>query len=197
MSIARFTCAIICRLRQHGRPAGVCHRRAAAFGDLMDTMHFPMANGETVRGDAPTRIRSATSAPPPRPTICSAARSPRAPRASFSRTISSRISASATIACGIRTSAPSSRSWPDAFTPQNPLGTGFRAYSDFRGKEPPSVWTPYRSATRLNYGFIVRPPGWEVGLVRLRLFAQRLAERGRGRDRCHRRGDRAALRRIE
>ena len=43
-------------------------------------------------------------------------------------------------------------------TPQNPLGTGFRAYSDFREKEPPSVWTPYRSATRANYGFIVRPP---------------------------------------
>lgn len=46
-------------------------------------------------------------------------------------------------------------------TPQNPLGTGFRAYSDFREKEPPSVWTPYRSATRANYGFIVRPPWLE------------------------------------
>ncbi len=43
-------------------------------------------------------------------------------------------------------------------TVQNPLGTGFRAYDEFRGKEPPSVWTPYRSATRWNYGFIVRPP---------------------------------------
>lgn len=43
-------------------------------------------------------------------------------------------------------------------TPQNPLGTGFRAYSDFREKEPASVWTPYRSATRTNYGFVVRPP---------------------------------------
>ncbi len=43
-------------------------------------------------------------------------------------------------------------------TPQNPLGTGFRAYADFREKEPASVWTPYRSATRANYGFIVRPP---------------------------------------
>jgi len=43
-------------------------------------------------------------------------------------------------------------------TPQNPLGTGFRAYADFREKEPASVWTPYRSATRTNYGFIVRPP---------------------------------------
>jgi hypothetical protein len=46
-------------------------------------------------------------------------------------------------------------------TPQNPLGTGFRAYNDFRQKEPPSVWTPYRSATRWNYGFIVRPPWLE------------------------------------
>ena len=43
-------------------------------------------------------------------------------------------------------------------TAQNPLGTGFRAYDEFRHKEPPSVWTPYRSATRWNYGFIVRPP---------------------------------------
>lgn len=44
-------------------------------------------------------------------------------------------------------------------TATNPLGTGFRAYSDFRKKEPASVWTPYRSATRFNYGFVVRPPG--------------------------------------
>ncbi len=46
-------------------------------------------------------------------------------------------------------------------TPQNPLGTGFRAYADFREKEPASVWTPYRSATRANYGFVVRPPRLE------------------------------------
>ncbi|MFM9030456.1 MAG: hypothetical protein ACKOTF_07230, partial [Opitutaceae bacterium] len=44
-------------------------------------------------------------------------------------------------------------------TPQNPLGTGFRAYADFRHKEPPSVWTPYRTATRFNYGLVLRPPG--------------------------------------
>ena len=44
-------------------------------------------------------------------------------------------------------------------TPQNPLGTGFRAYADFRQKEPPSVWTPYRTATRFNYGLVLRPPG--------------------------------------
>ena len=44
-------------------------------------------------------------------------------------------------------------------TPQNPLGTGFRAYADFRQKEPPSVWTPYRTATRFNYGIVLRPPG--------------------------------------
>jgi hypothetical protein len=43
-------------------------------------------------------------------------------------------------------------------TPQNPLGTGFRAYADFREKEPPSVWTPYRTATRFNYGVVLRPP---------------------------------------
>jgi hypothetical protein len=46
-------------------------------------------------------------------------------------------------------------------TPQNPLGTGFRAYADFREKEPPSVWTPYRSATRWNYGVVARPPWLE------------------------------------
>ena len=44
-------------------------------------------------------------------------------------------------------------------TAANPLGTGFRAYADFRKKEPASVWTAYRSATRFNYGFVVRPPG--------------------------------------
>lgn len=41
---------------------------------------------------------------------------------------------------------------------ENPNGTGLRAYDDFREKEPASVWTPYRSATRLVYGFVVRPP---------------------------------------
>ena len=46
-------------------------------------------------------------------------------------------------------------------TPQSPLGTGYRAYADFRKTEPASVWTPYRSATRWNYGFIVRPPWLE------------------------------------
>ncbi|HEY1108483.1 MAG TPA: TonB-dependent receptor, partial [Opitutaceae bacterium] len=43
-------------------------------------------------------------------------------------------------------------------TPQQPLGTGFRAYSDFRREVPPDVWTPYRTATRANYGVILRPP---------------------------------------
>lgn len=46
-------------------------------------------------------------------------------------------------------------------TPQSPLGTGYRAYADFRQKEPASVWTPYRSATRWNYGVILRPPWLE------------------------------------
>ena len=50
------------------------------------------------------------------------------------------------------------------FTAANPLGTGFRAYDEFRGKEPPSVWTPYRTATRVNYGVIVRPPRLEKWL---------------------------------
>ena len=46
-------------------------------------------------------------------------------------------------------------------TPQSPLGTGYRAYADFRQTEPASVWTPYRSATRWNYGIIARPPWLE------------------------------------
>lgn len=43
-------------------------------------------------------------------------------------------------------------------TAANPLGSGLRAYDDFREQVPADVWTPYRKATRLNYGFVVRPP---------------------------------------
>lgn len=48
-----------------------------------------------------------------------------------------------------------------AFTPiatENPNGSGVVAYDDFREHVPPDVWTAYRTATRLNYGFVVRPP---------------------------------------
>lgn len=54
-----------------------------------------------------------------------------------------------------------------AFTPilaQNPPtaaapnGTGIMAFRDFRQETPADVWTPYRKATRVNYGFVVRPP---------------------------------------
>ena len=44
-------------------------------------------------------------------------------------------------------------------TAANPLGSGLMAYDDFRQRVPADVWTPYRKATRVNYGFVVRPPG--------------------------------------
>jgi hypothetical protein len=43
-------------------------------------------------------------------------------------------------------------------TAANPAGSGLTAYRDFRQEAPPDVWTPYRKATRTNYGIIVRPP---------------------------------------
>src|SRR5688500_6584856 len=33
------------------------------------------------------------------------------------------------------------------------------AFKDFREETPADVWTPYRKATRVNYGFVLRPPG--------------------------------------
>ena len=43
-------------------------------------------------------------------------------------------------------------------TPANPNGSGIMAFEDFRQQVPEDVWTPERKATRLNYGFIIRPP---------------------------------------
>ena len=43
-------------------------------------------------------------------------------------------------------------------TPASPNGSGYLAFADFREKVPADVWTPYRQATRVNYGFVVRPP---------------------------------------
>ncbi|PHX71442.1 MAG: hypothetical protein CK548_06745, partial [Opitutia bacterium] len=43
-------------------------------------------------------------------------------------------------------------------TAANPFGGGLGAYSDFTQQIPPDIWTAYRTATRVNYGFIVRPP---------------------------------------
>jgi hypothetical protein len=43
-------------------------------------------------------------------------------------------------------------------TAANPNGGGIAAYDDFRNEVPEDVWTPYRKATRANYGFVVRPP---------------------------------------
>jgi hypothetical protein len=43
-------------------------------------------------------------------------------------------------------------------TPANPNGSGLFAYRDFREEVPVDNWTPYRKATRFNYGFVLRPP---------------------------------------
>ena len=43
-------------------------------------------------------------------------------------------------------------------TAANPNGSGLLAFRDFRKEVPADNWTPYRKATRLNYGFVVRPP---------------------------------------
>src|SRR4030095_10082882 len=50
----------------------------------------------------------------------------------------------------IRTENPS--------TAANPNGSGVTAYDDFREHVPADVWTPYRKATRFNYGLVLRPP---------------------------------------
>ena len=42
-------------------------------------------------------------------------------------------------------------------TPAAPNGSGIMAFDDFRTKVPADRWTPYRDATRVNYGFVLRP----------------------------------------
>ncbi len=130
----------------------------SAYGDLMETMHFPMANGETV---------AVTAYENPVGDVGTAPSANHLQRGSLAASTSSVFFKNHLVAnIGVRYDRVRNSNFgafqpiltDGPITPQNPLGTGFRAYSDFRGKEPPSVWTPFRSATRLNYGFIVRPP---------------------------------------
>jgi hypothetical protein len=132
-----------------------------AYGDLMETMYFPMANGE----------RFAVSAyENPVGDVGTAPSANHLQRGSLAASTSSLFFNNHVVAnVGVRYDRVRNSNFgafqpilaATPFTPQNPLGTGFRAYDEFRGKEPPAVWTPYRSATRVNYGVIVRPPRFE------------------------------------
>ncbi len=135
-----------------------------AYGDLMETMYFPLANGE----------RFAVSAyENPVGDVGTAPSANHLQRGSLAASTSSQFLANHLVAnIGVRYDRVRNSNFgafqpirtDGPITPQNPLGTGFRAYDEFRGKEPPSVWTPYRQATRVNYGFILRPPRFEKWL---------------------------------
>ena len=136
----------------------------SAFGDLMETMYFPLANGERF---------GVTAYENPVGDVGTAPRADHLQRGSAAASTSSVFFKNHLVAnIGVRYDRVRNSNFgafqpiltDGPITPQNPLGTGFRAYDEFRGKEPPSVWTPYRHATRLNYGFIVRPPRLEKWL---------------------------------
>jgi hypothetical protein len=136
----------------------------SAYGDLMTTMWFPMANGERFGVSAYEN---------PVGDVGTAPRADHLQRGSLAASTSSLFLQNHLVAnVGVRYDRVRNSNFgafqpiltDGPITPQNPQGTGFRAYDEFRGKEPPSVWTPYRSATRLNYGFIVRPPRVEKWL---------------------------------
>jgi hypothetical protein len=131
------------------------------YGDLMETLYFPMANGEQIAVSAYEN---------PVGDVGTAPSANHLQRGSLAASTSSAFLNNRLVAnIGVRYDRVRNSNFgafqpilaATPFTPQNPQGTGFRAYDEFRGKEPPSVWTPYRSATRLNYGFIVRPPRLE------------------------------------
>jgi hypothetical protein len=128
---------------------------------LMETLHFPLANGQTFAVSAYEN---------PVGDVGTAPSANHLQRGSLAASTSSVFFKNHVVAnIGVRYDRVRNSNFgafqpirtDGPITPQNPQGTGFRAYADFRGKEPPSVWTPYRSATRLNYGFIVRPPRLE------------------------------------
>ncbi len=137
---------------------------ASAYGDLMETMYFPLANGERF---------GVTAYENPVGDVGTAPSANHLQRGSLAASTSSAFFKNQLVAnIGVRYDRVRNSNFgafqpiltDGPITPANPLGTGFRAYDEFRGKEPPSVWTPYRSATRLNYGFIVRPPRFEKWL---------------------------------
>jgi hypothetical protein len=128
------------------------------YGDLMETMYFTTAAGERF---------GVTAFENPAGNVGTAPSANQLQRGSLAASTSSSFLKNRIVAnLGVRYDRVRNANFGSfqpiltdgPITPQNPLGTGFRAYSDFRQQEPPSVWTPYRSATRFNYGFIVRPP---------------------------------------
>ena len=135
-----------------------------AYGDMMTTMYFPLANGE----------RFAVSAyENPVGDVGTAPRADHLQRSSAAASTSSLFFQNHVVAnVGVRYDRVRNSNFgafqpiltDGPITPQNPLGTGFRAYDEFRGKEPPAVWTPYRHATRVNHGFVLRPPRVEKWL---------------------------------
>lgn len=129
-----------------------------AYGDLMETMYFTTAAGERF---------GVTAFENPVGNIGTAPSANHLQRGSLAASTSSVFFKNHLVAnLGVRYDRVRNANFGSfqpiltdgPITPQNPLGTGFRAYSDFRQQEPPSIWTPFRSATRFNYGFIVRPP---------------------------------------
>ncbi len=132
-----------------------------AYGDLMETMYFTTAAGERF---------GVTAFQNPVGNIGTAPSANHLQRGSLAASTSSVFFKNHVVAnLGVRYDRVRNANFGSfqpiltdgPITAQNPLGTGFRAYSDFRQQEPPSIWTPYRSATRFNYGFIVRPPWLE------------------------------------
>jgi hypothetical protein len=155
-------------LRQYlppfGRSANPHDYGAAAltpYGDLMETMYFTTASGERF---------GVTAFENPVGGVGTAPSANHLQRGSLAASTSSSFLQNRLVAnLGVRHDRVRNSNF-GSFQPilsdgpptaQNPLGTGFRAYADFRHKEPPSVWTPYRTATRFNYGFILRPPRLE------------------------------------
>ncbi len=130
----------------------------SAYGDLMETLWFTTASGERF---------GVTSFENPVGGVGTAPSANHLQRGSLAASTSSVFFKNHLVAnVGVRYDRVRNSNFGNfqpiltdgPITPQNPLGTGFRAYADFREKEPASVWTPYRSATRTNYGFVVRPP---------------------------------------
>ncbi len=132
--------------------------RAWGWGDIMETLHFTTASGEPF---------AVTAYENPVGFVGNSPTAKELQRGSLATSTSSSFWRNRLVAnAGVRYDRVRNSDYAGfmpvlaetPFTPQNPQGTGFRAYADFRKQEPDPVWTPYRTATRANYGFILRPP---------------------------------------
>ena len=122
-----------------------------AFGDLMETLHFTTPSGE------PFEV---TAYENPVGGVGTAPSANHLQRGSLAASTSSSFFSNHLVAnIGVRHDRVRNSDF-GAFTPvlTGLVAGGYRAYADFREQVPPDVWTKYRSATRVNYGFIVRPP---------------------------------------